>query len=292
MPENIAMAREIQKNKLKLIRLIDPITFRKIAREWTEEEGLQGPASFHRRQQIEILSRFLENKAEKREILKIPLLLIEEFVGDSAKDARQLVDNMIKKNMPLVASIAWKFCSSGQHLVLEDLIQEGSIGLMEAIEKFDPERGTTFATFATWWIYQAITRAIKNTGRTIRVPVHYIDEKKKMPFAISWETVIIKSDKNGKEKTLGDILPDYSSERELESKWREQVIEIALNDLLEREKIVIKLRFGLANGREWTLQEIGDELGGLSRERARQIERDALVKLNHPKRKKLLQDLL
>lgn len=302
--ENVSLAQQIEQGKIKLIELlkkeIDEEKFLEIANEWTAKhhQPLGGQRLFIRHKQIDTLQLFLQGQAEEKDVLKIPLLFLEKFNSNgTAQDVRKLIDTMVEKNMPLVSSIAWKFYSPGQHLSHGDLIQEGSIGLMTAIEKFDWRRGYKFSTFATSWITQAITRAIKNSGRTIRVPVSYIDKKdtkktkKKMPYTVSWETAICKSGSNGKEKTLKETFFDNSSEKKLKNKWREQAIEIALKDLLEREKIVIKLRFGLDDGIERTLEEAGAVLG-VTRERARQIEKNALKKLGHPKRKKLLQDLL
>lgn len=234
---------------------------------------------------------------------------------------------MIRANLRLVVSVAARY--RGYGVPLSDLIQEGNMGLMHAINKFEPERGNKFSTYATWWIRHAVGRAIADQGRTIRLPVHMAEKIRKVKEAsfrvsqrsgkdatiteiakemelpeskveellqfaqhpISFEAPV--SDEEGS-ATLGDFLPDQDSaspfEAALDSGIHEDIRE-ALASLTPREAKIIHLRYGLRDGREHTLEEVGRKYG-LTRERIRQIEKDALRKLRHPSRSRKLRAFL
>jgi len=264
-----------------------------------------------------------------KEIGKARLLTAFEEVQLAKKNeegsltARKL---LVEANLRLVVSIAKKYFGRG--LLFLDLIQEGNLGLIKAVEKFDYRRGFKFSTYATWWIRQAITRALADQARTIRIPVHMIENinklvrvqrkllqelgrdpspeeiSKKMDFTpekireiiklsqhpISFETPISEEG----DSNLGDFIEDSEVETPLDATsftmLQEQLREV-LNTLKDRERKIIKLRFGLQDGHPRTLEEVGREFG-VTRERIRQIESKALVKLRHPSRSGVLRDFL
>lgn len=267
-----------------------------------------------------------------REIGKIPLLSAEEELELAQRvvaGEKRAKDKMAEANMRLVVSIAKRY--SGRGLDFLDLIQEGNTGLLRAVEKFDPDKGFKFSTYATWWIRQAITRAIADQARTIRIPVHMVETinkllrtQRRMTQELNREPTIeelakelemepekveyvmkIKQDitsldagvgRDGDEEdsVLRDFIEDEDSATPEESAasqlLKEQVQEI-LSTLSDREQKIIKMRFGLENGKSHTLEEVGQEFA-VTRERIRQIEAKALAKLRKHKDSKKLHDYL
>ena len=264
-----------------------------------------------------------------KEIGKVPLLSPEEELelatrmSQGDEEARH---RMTEANLRLVVSIAKRYVGRG--MLFLDLIQEGNLGLIKAVEKFDHTKGYKFSTYATWWIRQAITRAIADQARTIRIPVHMVEtinktirvsrqllqelghdpsaeeiareldmpvEKVRDILKISQEPVSLETPIGEEEDShLGDFIPDEDafepSEAASFSLLREQLEEV-LDTLAPREKKVLELRFGIVDGRTRTLEEVGKEFN-VTRERIRQIEAKALRKLRHPSRSKKLRDFL
>ena len=264
-----------------------------------------------------------------KEIGKVPLLTPEEEVALAIRMAEgdeEAKHRMTEANLRLVVSIAKRYVGRG--MLFLDLIQEGNLGLIKAVEKFDHTKGYKFSTYATWWIRQAITRAIADQARTIRIPVHMVEtinktirvsrqllqelghdpsaeeiaEEMGMPvdkvrdiLKIAQEPVSLETPIGEEEDShLGDFIPDEDASEPSEaasfSLLREQLEEV-LDTLAPREKKVLELRFGIVDGRTRTLEEVGKEFN-VTRERIRQIEAKALRKLRHPSRSKKLKDFL
>ncbi len=264
-----------------------------------------------------------------KEIGKVPLLSAEEEIELAKR--MELGDQEAKKrlaeaNLRLVVSIAKRYVGRG--MLFLDLIQEGNLGLIKAVEKFDYRKGYKFSTYATWWIRQAITRAIADQARTIRIPVHMVEtinklirvsrqllqeygreptpeeiaEEMNMPadrvreiLKISQEPVSMETPIGEEEDShLGDFIEDDNMPAPADAAaftlLKEQLVEV-LGTLTEREQKVLRLRFGLDDGRARTLEEVGKEFN-VTRERIRQIEAKALRKLRHPSRSRKLKDYL
>lgn len=264
-----------------------------------------------------------------KEIGKVPLLSTEDEI-ELAKGielgSEEAKQKLTEANLRLVVSIAKRYVGRGMQFL--DLIQEGNLGLIKAVEKFDYRKGYKFSTYATWWIRQAITRAIADQARTIRIPVHMVETinrlvrvsrqllqelgrepvaeeiaaKAEMPvervreiMKVSQEPVSLETPIGEEEDShLGDFIQDdqvaVPADAATFTMLHEQLIEV-LNTLTEREQKVLKLRFGLNDGRPRTLEEVGREFN-VTRERIRQIEAKALRKLRHPSRSKKLKDYL
>ena len=290
-----------------------------------------------------------------KEMARVPLLTIEEEVslakrlengkyatvlmGNNGADAQQrrelkvaiedgraAREHLITANTRLVVSIAKKYMGRGVPFL--DLIQEGNLGLMKAVGKFDYRRGYRFSTYATWWIRQTITRAIADQGRTIRVPVHMSDSirrlyktarkleqdhgrkptpeeiaaeldieprKVRWMLKVSWQPLSLERPVGEEEDSeLGNFIEDESSPTPPQSAYQNilhEKVEEVLATLTPREARILRLRFGLHNGRSYTLEEVGQKFG-LTRERIRQIEGKALRRLRHPRRSRQLREYL
>ena len=271
-------------------------------------------------------------KVYLKEIGRVPLLTPEEEVQlaldikEGGKKGERAKQRLSEANLRLVVSIAKRYVGRGMQFL--DLIQEGNLGLIKAVEKFDHTKGFKFSTYATWWIRQAITRAIADQARTIRIPVHMVEtinkvkkvssqllhenghepsadeiaERLDMPvdkvreiMRVAQEPVSLETPIGEEEDShLGDFIPDEEApvpaEAASQTLLKEQLADV-LKTLTPREEKVLRLRFGLEDGRPRTLEEVGKEFN-VTRERIRQIEAKALRKLRHPSRSKKLRDFL
>lgn len=264
-----------------------------------------------------------------REMGNIPMVTMEEEVELAKKIAEgdeEAKKRLINANLRLVVSIAKKYTNRG--LQLEDLIQEGNLGLLKAIEKYDYTKGYKFSTYATWWIRQAITRAIADQSKTIRIPMHIIEmtsnylrinkeltnqlgreptleeiavemqlpeEKVSSIIMMSKDTLSLESPINSEDTViLGDFIPDTNQENPEDMVCRDMLkihLKEVLDTLTEREKMILIYRFGLYGHKPETLEEVGKRFN-VTRERIRQIENKALRKLRHPSRSRKIRDFL
>lgn len=301
----------------------------------TEDGESEDKAKEKLEREIEILSKLSGAESTDpvrqylREIGKVPLLDAEEEVELAKrfeKGDKHAKDKLTESNLRLVVSIAKKYIGRG--LSLLDLIQEGNQGLIRAVEKYDWRKGYKFSTYATWWIRQAITRAIADQARTIRIPVHMVETINKLYrisrklmqdngreptaeeiaeradlepdrvreiFKIAQEVTSLEAPVGeDKESFLGDFIPDEGQLSPVDAASKQLLkdhLDEVLSTLSDREAKVLKLRFGLEGTKQMTLEEVG-KVFGVTRERIRQIEAKALRKLKHPSRRKKLQDYL
>jgi len=294
------------------------------------ESSLDDPVRMYLREigRVTLLSAEEEVRLARRmergrlELTKAPLSRDYRIVEDGEDAQRRLTE----ANLRLVVSVAKKYIGRGMSLL--DLIQEGNIGLIRAVEKFDYTKGYKFSTYATWWIRQAITRAIADQARTIRIPVHMVEtinrlirisrrllqdlgreptseeiaeqmeispEKVREIIKVSQEPVSLETPIGEEEDShLGDFIEDHTALAPADAASHQllkEQVEDVLESLTERERKVLQLRFGLDDGRSRTLEEVGKEFH-VTRERIRQIEAKALRKLRHPSRSRKLKDFL
>lgn len=311
----------------KNVDVFESVSAEEIVSDEKEKEKLE--------RELEILSKLSGAESTDpvrqylREIGKVSLLTAEEEVELAKafeKGAKKAKDKLTESNLRLVVSIAKKYIGRG--LSLLDLIQEGNQGLIRAVEKYDWRRGFKFSTYATWWIRQAITRAIADQARTIRIPVHMVETINKLYrtsrrlmqdlgreptpeeigeeleldpdrvreiFKIAQEVASLETPVgDDKESFLGDFIPDESQLSPVDQASKQLLkdhLDEVLHTLSDREARVLRLRFGLEGNKQMTLEEVG-RVFGVTRERIRQIEAKALRKLKHPSRRKKLQDYL
>jgi RNA polymerase primary sigma factor len=329
-PENVdildSLYTELSDAGIELIGAAEPV-LDDLSDEWTAEDG----------EEIVLDDKiYLDDIADDsvrlylREIGKIPLLTAPEELELAQKVVagdKRAKDKMAEANMRLVVSIAKRYVGRGLDLL--DLIQEGNTGLLRAVEKFDPDKGFKFSTYATWWIRQAITRAIADQARTIRIPVHMVETINKLlrtqrrltqelnreptneEIAAAMEIEVdkvehimkIKQDISSldasvrddeEDSVLGDFIEDedtVSPEESATNQLLKEHVKDMLGALTEREQKILKLRFGLEDGKSHTLEEVGQEFS-VTRERIRQIEAKALAKLRKHKDAKKLHDYL
>ena len=317
---------QLEANGIEVISYENPAEFEEIE---TEVEQLESAEDMEKMLQQQGFAIDDPVRMYLKEIGKVPLLDAEkeleiaERMANGDEEAKQM---LIEANLRLVVSIAKRYVGKGMFFL--DLIQEGNLGLMKAVEKFDYTKGYKFSTYATWWIRQAITRAIADQARTIRIPVHMVEtihkvsryqrqllqelgheatpdevaekigmspEKVREIMKIAQDPVSLETPIGEEEDShLGDFIPDDDSPAPQDAAsyamLREQIKEV-LHTLTPREEHVLKLRYGLNDGRTHTLEEVGKEFN-ITRERIRQIEAKALRKLRHPSRSKRLKDFL
>lgn len=331
VPENAdildSLYTELADLNLEIVGATEP-NVEEFSDEWAEEEG---------EEEVVLTEQvYLDDIADDsvrlylREIGKIPLLTAEEELALAQRVVagdKKAKDQMAEANMRLVVSIAKRYVGRGLDLL--DLIQEGNTGLLRAVEKFDPDKGFKFSTYATWWIRQAITRAIADQARTIRIPVHMVETINKLlrtqrrltqelnreptneEIAKAMEIEVekvehimkIKQDISSLDASVRDdeedsVLADFiededtvSPEESATGSLLKEHVKEMLSSLTEREQKILKLRFGLEDGKSHTLEEVGQEFS-VTRERIRQIEAKALAKLRKHKDSKKLHDYI
>ena len=317
---------EYEKNGQDIINLIDPEELNEISNDVSRFSTAEEMTKILAQEGLPVEDPV---RMYLKEIGQIPLLDLDtetELARKMYEGDEDAKNRLVESNLRLVVSIAKRYMGKG--MVLLDLIQEGNLGLMKAVEKFDYTKGYKFSTYATWWIRQAISRAIADQSRTIRIPVHMVETIHKVSRSqrqllqeygreatsdeiaadigmnadkvreimkisqdpVSLETPIGEAD----DSHLSDFIPDDDTPTPVDEAsyhiLREQLGEV-LHALTPREEMVLKLRFGLVDGRTRTLEEVGQEFN-ITRERIRQIEAKALRKLRHPSRSKRLKDYL
>ena len=279
-------------------------------------------------EELDLAKRIELGRAARRDANKQTTLLTRRVDLESrVNDGLLAREHLIKANTRLVVSIAKRYIGRGVPFL--DLIQEGNLGLMKAVEKYEYQRGFRFSTYATWWIRQTISRSIADQGRTIRVPVHMVDrirqlyrtthemeqklgrtptneelaesigvkaDKVDWMLRVSWLPLSLESPINDEdeESELGQFVEDQVTPSPVQSTYTNllrEKIQAVLDSLPPREARILRLRFGLENGRAYTLEEVGVKFG-LTRERIRQIESKALRRLRHPRRARQLKDYL
>ena len=284
----------------------------------------------NKEQEVSLAKRYEAGRAAKEDLIKLGNTISSEkrnVLEEIVEDGLLAREHLIKANTRLVVSVAKRY--NGRGVPFLDLIQEGNLGLMKAVEKFDHSRGFRFSTYATWWIRQTITRAIADQGRTIRVPVHMVDrirvmykriheieqklgreptieelsaalelpqEKVEWMIRVSWLPLSLESpiNDNEEESELGNFIEDRdtpSPSQKVYAKLLSEKIDEILDALPYREARILRLRFGLENGRFYTLEEVGRKFG-LTRERIRQIETKALRHLRNPQQSRRLREYL
>ena len=281
-------------------------------------------------EEVDLAKRIESGKEANKEMIRHngdcpPELRLQ--LQEKVTDGQMAREHLIKANTRLVVSVAKRYIGRGVPFL--DLIQEGNLGLMKAVEKYEYQRGFRFSTYATWWIRQTITRAIADQGRTIRVPVHMVDRIRQLyktsheieqklgreptieelaeaievpvnkvdwMLQVSWLPLSLESPINDddEESELGNFVEDTISPTPIQSTYSRLLrdkIEEVLETLPPREARILRLRYGLENGRNYTLEEVGAKFG-LTRERIRQIEGKALRRLRHPRRSRQLRDYM
>ncbi len=317
---------EFEKEGQDVVSLIDPEELEEISSDVSRFNSAEEMTKILAQEGLQIEDPV---RMYLKEIGQIPLLDLEtetELAKRMYEGDEEAKNRLVESNLRLVVSIAKRYMGKGMFLL--DLIQEGNLGLLKAVEKFDYTKGYKFSTYATWWIRQAISRAIADQSRTIRIPVHMVEtihkvsrsqrellqtygreatseeiaadigmnpEKVREVMKISQDPVSLETPiGEADDSHLSDFIPDDDTPTPVDEAsyhiLREQIGEV-LHTLTPREEMVLKLRFGLIDGRTRTLEEVGQEFN-ITRERIRQIEAKALRKMRHPSRSKRLKDYL